>query len=300
MNHKPILYAILDKKRTTEPLERLNTIPGAILIQESEAKSYNENGYGIFWTVNEFDGERKKENLKKIKSWAIDIDGCVKKDVIKKLKNYLFPSLIIETKNGLHIYWDALDGTINGYREILETRLIPLFKADKKAKDVARLLRVPGYYHLKDPNNPFLIKELWRLDVAYTERQMLRNFPIQETKSIKKQISKDLKINETQNEWENIWNMDCEVALKRISGKSFVNYEIYSFKNNANGTKQIIVNDKITSCWIDQEKRIGSLDRGGPTIFQWINWYQKNKKITAEILKEEFSEIWMQKRLNKS
>ena len=39
---------------------------GAIEIGLKSLEDYNRKGFGIFWVLNEFEGARKKENLKKI------------------------------------------------------------------------------------------------------------------------------------------------------------------------------------------------------------------------------------------
>jgi hypothetical protein len=64
--------------------------------------------------------------------------------------------------------------------------------------------------------------------------------------------------------------------LEVFSGSSFVRGETYSFKNNRNGTYQIIVNGKSSSCWIRKDGSIGSLSGGSPSIIQWIRWFERH------------------------
>jgi hypothetical protein len=90
--------------------------------------------------------------------------------------------------------------------------------------------------------------------------------------------------------WDRVWNLNCEEALYRLSGTHYVSGETYSFKNNSNGSRNILVNGKGTSCWVDQEGRIGSLDDGGPTIAQWLHWFHKDYRKVAEMIKEVFPE----------
>lgn len=152
---------------------------GAIELGLDALENYNREGFGIYWTLNEFDGARKKENLTKITHWFCDIDGGNKAEQMDRINQLLMPpSFIIETKNGYHCYW-AVEGkaTIENFERI-ERGIAEKLKADIHAIDVLRLLRVPGFMHQKNPQEPF---EVTLLDYAgsdrfYTEAQMLAYF----------------------------------------------------------------------------------------------------------------------------
>lgn len=231
-----------------------------IEVHEKDLKVFNLAKWGIYFSVNEFDdsSSHKKENIVKINSWFADLDGD-KKRLLKVLsKINAHPSQIVETKNGYHLYWFSKDGQIENYREIQERILLRVPQADR-LKDTTRMLRVPGYYHWKDENNPFLVKQISYTGKMYTENEMRGYF-----KGAKKQIKKTE------------YNEDytpCLEGLKILSGTEYVKGDIYLFKKNANGTHQIIVNDKSTGCWIDEKNMIGSYDKGGPFLFHWLKWY---------------------------
>jgi hypothetical protein len=154
-------YAIDDKKRKT----------GVIEIPRADAKRYNDDGYGIFYTPNSFNAARRIDCLVRINYWYIDIDKVDKSEAMEEIMNCpAIPSFVVETKSGFHCYWEAIDATIQNFNEI-EERLIHHFKADKQVKDIPRLLRVPGYYHHK--GEPFLIKKAYSSNKSYTEKLML-------------------------------------------------------------------------------------------------------------------------------
>lgn len=146
----------------------------------------NKKGYGIFWVVNEMvdendntKGAREKKNLKKINYWYCDIDNGTKEEQKERINALpLLPSFIVETKKGFHCYW-AVKGmaTLENFTKIEEV-LIELLDGDKHCKDPLRLLRAPGYYHMKDCAHPFLcqIVEGFGSDMEYTENQMLMAF----------------------------------------------------------------------------------------------------------------------------
>lgn len=146
---------------------------GAFPILSSEARRYNDLGYGIFWTPNVFNGARKAENLLKIRYWIADIDEGSKEEQMARIKNLpILPNNIVETKKGYHCYWTANDATLENYREIA-SGLIKRLNADSACKDVCRLLRYPNYYHCKDPKNRFLVRIVDTNSYNPTEKQML-------------------------------------------------------------------------------------------------------------------------------
>ena len=146
---------------------------GAFEIKEEETEKYNNLGYGIFWTLNEYDGRRKAKNITKINYWIADIDNGTKEEQMSKIKELVLkPSMIIESKNGFHCYWKATNATIDNYAKI-ERGIIQKLNADKACKDPVRLLRMPYFYHKKDINNPFLVEIVEENSKEYTEDKML-------------------------------------------------------------------------------------------------------------------------------
>lgn len=268
---------------------------GCQRINLDQAQEMNARGFGIFHTVNEFDGRRQIVNLTRINAWAIDMDGKdrTKADLMKLIMGSpLIPTMVVETASGYHVYWAAEDGKPEHWNAIVLQRLLPFYGADPRARDLARILRRPGFFHMKDPANPFLIRKLWEHPVAYTEKQMMRAYPAPAEEPEEKQLERvKIAVPATGGFWERVFAMDCEDALTRISGHPGVSGEHFAFKPNRTGTKNIVVNGKSTSCWLDKNGRIGSFDGGGPSIYQWVNWYHRNPKRTAEILANAFPEL---------
>ncbi len=154
----------------------LKTKFGAFPVLETEAAARNSGGYGIYFTPNDFTGARKKENIVKINYWMADIDAGTKMEQMGRIdKLILRPSMIIESKRGYHLYWQAVEATLEHYRTVQEG-IIEKTGADAAVKDPARLMRAPGYWHKKDKDNPFLIKIVFQSDDQYTEKEMLYAF----------------------------------------------------------------------------------------------------------------------------
>jgi len=289
--YQPVLYRIHDSKQEPGCFE-IN--PPTLAQIRKEAKHWNSKGWGIFWPVNEFVGGRKRENLQSLRFWYVEVDGSDKLSTFDKIQAGLQPSMIIESRAGFHLYWRCKNASLENYKDILEFRLIPHYGGDLNAKDVSRILRAPGFNHCKDPSNAFPINLVYcNLSLAYDEDVLMNAYPEQNnnTSEIKHKARREISMVGS-DLFDKIYSIDCQEALQRLSGGSAVNGEVFSFSRTTNGNMNIIVNNKKTSCWIDQNKRIGSTDKGGPTIWQWINWYQRDHKRTYEIIKQTFPEVF--------
>jgi hypothetical protein len=192
------------------------------------------------------------------------------------------------------VYWYALDGKAEHYRPLLDY-LVTFFGADKNARDLARVLRVPGFFHLKDPGDPFLVKHVHgpNAKVAYTERQMFRAFHVADSEPQERHQAQRREYTGSDGDtlWERVYHLDCLDGLERLSGMGCVSGEQFSFKRCGNGNYNIIVDGKGTSCWIDSSGRIGSKTKGGPTLYQWLRWYGNSPGECARILKDIYPHL---------
>ena len=298
----PPLYRIHDAKQhpgcfevTGQEFMKQMSVADEEIAVLTEAHKYNADGWGIFWTVNEFKGPRKKENLTRLRAWFVECDSETKDKDLKRLQSKLMPSMIIESKRGFHAYWFAKDATVENYSDIIESRLVPYYRGDPNAKDISRILRVPDYFHCKDPTDKFLIRCVFvDPNLVYSESDILSAYdvPQAEKKTLEVKQAFKMDFGGAGDLWERVYNIDCEQALIRLSGSGAVNGETYSFKRTGSGKLNILVNGKSTSCWLDGAKRIGSLDRGGPTIFNWLLWYNHDKKMTYSLIKQYFPELF--------
>ncbi len=174
-----------------------------------KARELNKQHFAIFHTFNEIEGkQRLAKNVTKVNYWAADIDGGNKEEQLKLIDNQaLKPSVIIESKNGYHTYYKAKNGTIENYHKIV-SGIIDKLKADPSAKDPSRLLRVPGFYHWKDPNDPFLVKVYSSNNNVYDEDVMLYYFAKKEKEKKRKQAYNISKTEYTNpDNWEKIFKI---------------------------------------------------------------------------------------------
>ncbi|MZP30889.1 DEAD/DEAH box helicase family protein [Heliobacterium undosum] len=153
--------------------------------------------FGVFWTPNSPSWESKNSfatnkdiiNGGKIICQFVDIDAPneIKKDkqaikewkmdVFLKINNHkIKPTLLIETKNGFHVYWKVKDADIKLFRDI-QLRLIKEFDADPKCVNEVRLLRLPYSIHRKDMYDPFPIRLVSKNDVIYDQKEFIDLLP---------------------------------------------------------------------------------------------------------------------------
>ncbi|MBA2666063.1 MAG: hypothetical protein H0U69_03390 [Trueperaceae bacterium] len=157
-----------------------------------ELMDENDRGAGIYYTVNEtrMNGRRRAEDIIEIRAWYTDIDGIpdegVKRAVTRKLLAHdLPPSLIVETRNGVHALWYAVPGAdlaLERYRDV-EEGVIGYWGGDQSVKDIARVLRAPGFAHRKRKAGgvmpePFISRVLFEAPEAfYLDSELQGAFP---------------------------------------------------------------------------------------------------------------------------
>lgn len=133
------------------------TMRGTLSELKNELNKLNEQGAGIYITINDSQGaNRKKEDITAARALWIDQD---KDDV--KLPG-LAPSIVVETSPGKHHYYWIIKEPVKDLDawDKVELSLVKESNGDISVRDRSRVLRCPGFYHMKDPNNPFLVTEV--------------------------------------------------------------------------------------------------------------------------------------------
>lgn len=271
---------------------------------EKGLDAYNKKWAGIFFSINSMKPwERDKASVTKVNARACEVDNLSKEDQLKLISVApIAPSLIIESNKSFHMYWFAKDGTIDNWTKICWW-LRNFFGGDPAiASDISRVLRVPGYNHMKDFNKPFMCSIVdWNWNY-YTEEEMLKAYPDTETLAEKeaKAIKKEQQLKQAiwnDDAWDRIRAMDSKAMLEKISGTNLVWWDIISFRHNSNWTEQIFCNWKSTGCRIDKMWKIWSTDKGGPNWTNWIAWYGwVDWKEIYRWIKEEFPFVLPEKK----
>ncbi|HPC34142.1 MAG TPA: hypothetical protein PLP73_00635 [Candidatus Absconditabacterales bacterium] len=139
--------------------------------------------YDIFFTPNgdfkKFFGEEESNKGKSLETIK-KINGniyCFVGDIDVKVKIWeevgLTPTIVNETKNGYHMFFMFKNPVSyeEGEKDFKETegKLVELLGIDNKAKDIARLFRVPGFKYRSDNKGEYEIKNIeYNPDEVYT------------------------------------------------------------------------------------------------------------------------------------
>lgn len=125
---------------------------------------YNQNGYGIFCNINALDGNgRELGNIAYIRTHVVDLDNTMtaQANYEKAAVSYPSPHFAVQTSPGkFHVYWLVEPYQGNDFYTIHQRKFRQLYDGDRNVIDATRVLRVPGFHHLK--STPFMVT-LWAL-----------------------------------------------------------------------------------------------------------------------------------------
>lgn len=130
----------------------------------------NASGAGVFVTVNKTDNRgRKAENITAVRAiWHED-------DIGAPLDFHCRPSMVIESSPGKrHRYW-LCDGLSFEDHRGVEEFMDVIYSSDPNAKDLSRVLRLPGFMHMK--GEPFRTRIIDANGRRYSRLEVISAFP---------------------------------------------------------------------------------------------------------------------------
>jgi hypothetical protein len=147
-------------------------IHGTLADQWDQLWKLNEAGHGIFVMINEGDGRgRRAANVVRLRAVFTDDDGKDQRE--PPSTSAAPPSLVVQSASGKHSYWRLGDGEDVAAFSATQKALAKHFGTDPKVNDLPRVMRVPGFFHLKDRTNPFLVRVLEAAEHRYTIKQVV-------------------------------------------------------------------------------------------------------------------------------
>lgn len=153
----------------------------------AELKAANEQGYGIFVAVNAidtpvFDGgyaRRRAQDVTRVRSVFCDWDKP--NDQMPDFP--LEPTMVVETSEGkFHVHWCVADCPLDQF-ESVQRGIQQYFGSDGSVVDLSRELRVPGFMHTKDLDNPQPVVLVETGGPRYTFAQLKEAFPYDATRT---------------------------------------------------------------------------------------------------------------------
>ncbi|WP_124041461.1 DNA primase family protein [Clostridium perfringens] len=157
-------------------------------IKDFQSKSkvlmaHNEANRGIFFVVNS--GGNSDRKINKINAQFFECDTLSLEDQLENISKFpLEPSIIVQTKKSLHVYFLIKNGKVEKFRDI-QKKLAKHFNGDGSCINESRVMRVPGFYHFKEEPvrvkcikfNPklFYTQEDLEKELSYSESEFIVN-----------------------------------------------------------------------------------------------------------------------------
>ena len=133
-----------DESRKDKKLVRV--LHGTLDDHATTLTTINQKGAGIFVTVNQTNLKGRKANdIEKVRAAFVDLDGSPLEPV---LDHPLEPHIIVESSpSRWHAYW-LCELPCEEFSAV-QLGLAEKFNGDTSVHDLPRVMRLPGFYHLK-------------------------------------------------------------------------------------------------------------------------------------------------------
>lgn len=132
---------------------------------------YNNNGWGIFLNINEFaplpnglqpfQVKHNLDDVQHIRAHVADLDNEFSSNSSLQLAQTTqpVPQFYVNTSpDKYHVYWLVNPYTGNDYYSTLQRKIRQVYDGDSKVIDPTRVLRVAGFFHMKNPTAPHLVQ----------------------------------------------------------------------------------------------------------------------------------------------
>lgn len=153
----PYLFRALidDAEKKDLPGYAALTLTGSFEQCAQQLRRQNNEGRGVFVQINAADGKGfKATNIIGASCFFADFDGTPAENVARLA---LAPHVTVSTSPGKsHFYWRISGIPIEQFSAV-QKRLIALFGSDPAVHDAPRIMRLPGFMHLKNPTAPHLV-----------------------------------------------------------------------------------------------------------------------------------------------
>lgn len=165
--------------------------------------AHNEANRGIFFVVNS--GGNSDRKINKINAQFFECDTLSLEEQMENISKFpLEPSIIVQTKKSLHVYFLIKNGKVEKFRDI-QKKLAKHFNGDGSCINESRVMRVPGFYHCKEEPvrvkcikfnpNLFYTQEDLERELSYSESEFIVNddnyIRKEETNKAGKNLSRD-------------------------------------------------------------------------------------------------------------
>ncbi|MDU7884683.1 MAG: hypothetical protein E7J48_29390, partial [Klebsiella michiganensis] len=170
-----------DKKGTGFKGKNLSFNMKDFLSKSKILMAHNEANRGIFFVVNS--GGNSDRKINKINAQFFECDTLSLEEQMENISKFpLEPSIIVQTKKSLHVYFLIKNGKVEKFRDI-QKKLAKHFNGDGSCINESRVMRVPGFYHCKE--EPVRVKCIkFNPNLFYTQEDLERELSYSESEFI--------------------------------------------------------------------------------------------------------------------
>ncbi len=170
-----------DKKGTGFKGKNLSFNMKDFLSKSKILMAHNEANRGIFFVVNS--GGNSDRKINKINAQFFECDTLFLEEQMENISKFpLEPSIIVQTKKSLHVYFLIKNGKVEKFRDI-QKKLAKHFNGDGSCINESRVMRVPGFYHCKE--EPVRVKCIkFNPNLFYTQEDLERELSYSESEFI--------------------------------------------------------------------------------------------------------------------
>lgn len=253
-------------------------------IKDFQSKSkvlmaHNEANRGIFFVVNS--GGNSDRKINKINAQFFECDTLSLEEQLENISKFpLEPSIIVQTKKSLHVYFLIKNGKVEKFRDI-QKKLAKHFNGDGSCINESRVMRVPGFYHCKE--EPVRVKCIkFNPNLFYTQEDLERELSYSESEFI---VNDDdyIRKEETNKEGRNLNEGKLE-NVEPVSNLSKGNLERREDTRSLNEE-----NLGESECTSNLFSDIG-IENNGDNLESYISNYNSNLQESTLLSKENISE----------
>ena len=244
--------------------------------------AHNEANRGIFFVVNS--GGNSDRKINKINAQFFECDTLSLEEQLENISKFpLEPSIIVQTKKSLHVYFLIKNGKGEKFRDI-QKKLAKHFNGDGSCINESRVMRVPGFYHCKeDPVRVKCIK--FNPNLFYTQEDLERELSYSESEFI---VNDDnyIRKEETNKAGKNL----SRENLKRLDNTRNSNKENLKWLEPTSSlNEENLGESECTSNLLSEISDI-VIENNGENLESYISNYNSNLQESTLLSKENISE----------
>jgi DNA primase RepB-like protein len=165
----PLTFQTLDDRKAGKP-DLVRCVHAPLRVIAPMLACLNEEGAGIFVTVNATNGRRTTPDITALRALFIDEDGP--RTIALKLP----PSIVVRSARGNHIYWLlAPEQKLEAFTAS-QKQLAKVYTSDPTVCDLPRVMRTPGFAHRKVAPVPVTLEEV-HPERRYTIEEIMAAHP---------------------------------------------------------------------------------------------------------------------------